>query len=981
MDGRHDLTVDHTRLLANGGGYTAMDNSATGHPNSQQLRPPYGDLCRPPGTDTSTLSAAYHSRYLASMPLSTGSSFPFLGSMFTGTLPAPPTSPFRAPSTPGVNNLRFWPPTPPPDGYGRYSMNTNLYPLFGAPSPDNGAFLTQGLVPRLGLATNPIMDHKEHSLFSHGIGLGSPLTPTSHVTSPSPYPHLIPSLERHPAYGGHMTLGNKELEDLQHDADEARLMKNHMDCIMKHDIPSSRQDRQKSKTDSRHCCEKSSDDCCKMSPSCISRDNGRSHDDLRSISKLDGKNHSRHPTNKVQPCKIEVSHSPTLKPDLLSPPIESPKSETASPCRSSKKTSVSPFSVNLSPPVTTPVTMYDSCPETRCSQCAASMKGIGIATKLNTCENKETSEPVISTTSTVESFISQKSHTSVVSTLSTTVASPVSSAINPVSTNHSRVTALNDSKQCYPKSPRCSPVINGVENGDKALSDQLLCKSSRSNSETPPAKLTNSSSASLKHVTAAVIPTAPKQTVHREIHPETNCSSSMQDLSKNNANNEQAVIVPETNIYAERQNVKVEVIESNGLPDKIPSAQSQLTSPVCATYSNKPLSKNPSTSCKVKDMIKNSCSVKQLSAERVSDISPSKSLDSDACNKTSQPNSPTVSSCVVSSVVSPTVISKSMCKSGNTPFSAIDNARKCSPFKEDLPVMKAETVSARLDCEFSQKSTSGWTKATVLPFNWQNGSGHDDQAINLTVSKKSVKPEPSETTTTQNSEISQASVKLGTESTTGSNSGVIGVCHPNPNPNPSKIKGASSVSSISNFASISVLNQPTEQATEVHIMHRSSKSSFPIVNRNATPPVSLKSTISHVTANTNIHRSLKAEKLTTKRGKLSDVDKLGHSGRATLATLAPKLSKNISFGKEVQTSHTLSAASSVSSTSIVFPATVNPCIPVGIAIAQQRQDSSAASIGKSQSSVPSSAPNVMTPNSHLAPNRVTSELQTQEIIR
>ncbi|GIX80744.1 BAH and coiled-coil domain-containing protein 1 [Caerostris extrusa] len=71
METRHDLSVDHARLLSTGGGYASMDNSATGHPNSQQLRPPYGDLCRPPGADASTLSAAYHSRYLASMPLTT----------------------------------------------------------------------------------------------------------------------------------------------------------------------------------------------------------------------------------------------------------------------------------------------------------------------------------------------------------------------------------------------------------------------------------------------------------------------------------------------------------------------------------------------------------------------------------------------------------------------------------------------------------------------------------------------------------------------------------------------------------------------------------------------------------------------------------------------------------------------------------------------------------------------------------------------
>lgn len=219
----------------------------------------------------------------------------------------------------------------------------------------------------------------DHSFFPHGIGLGTPLTPNSHVTSPSPYPHLIPSLERHPAYSGHMTLGGKELEE-----DDGRLVKSHLDCLTKHDIPSS---HPKSKQELKQCCDKA-DNCCKLS----SQESGKSLDDIRSTS---NKNNNRHLTSKVQPCKIEVSHSPTLKTDLLSPPIESPKSDLTSPSRNFKK--ISPSSLPVSEAA------YESGSQTRCSQCCASIKDVGVATKL--CASDATREPNAASDSTASSTI------------------------------------------------------------------------------------------------------------------------------------------------------------------------------------------------------------------------------------------------------------------------------------------------------------------------------------------------------------------------------------------------------------------------------------------------------------------------------------------------------------------------------------------------------------------------------------------------
>lgn len=462
-------------------------------------------------------------------------------------------------------------------------------------------------------------------------------------------------------------------------------------------------------------------------------------------------------------------------------------------------------------------------------------------------------------------------------------------------------------------------MITITDVSDKSSFDQSFCNSNKTSIESQFSKSNNA--LMVKHVTAAVIPTAPKQTVHRDIHPETNCTSvTALDSSKSIVNAEQSSYIKEQKRMCTENCVKLESIESS-VTEKAAMVSNNFSGCTNGSFSNRTINKNPSTSCKVKDMIKNTCSVKQTFVEKFQNSSPLKNAEPETKVPPNTPSPKEISSTTLSSAVNPMVASKSPNKNtGKLQYLPLDNVRKCSPFKEDMPAMKAEAVTSRLDCEFMPKTSSNWTKATVSPFNWQGSNSQDEQAINLTVSKKIVKPEPNETVAVV--ESTDINLKIPSENGTISNSGVIGVCHPNPNPIAmNKIKTPSSVSAISNYASISVLNQPAEQSTEVHILHRSSKSSFPLVNRNGTSPVPLKSTISHVTANTSIHRSLKTERLMTKRGKISEMDKISHSGRTTLATLAPKLSKSVNFGKDVQTSHTISASSSVSSTSIVFPAT------------------------------------------------------------
>lgn len=176
-----------------------------------------------------------------------------------------------------------------------------------------------------------------------------------------------------------MTLGGKELEDLHQEADDGRMVKSHLDCLMN---PSPRHDRPKSKGEGKHCCDKTLDECCKLSQEKLA-------DDVRTHSRLDAKSHGRQPTHKVQPCKIEVSHSPSLKPDMLSPPIESPKS----PNKHIKKSANAPFATD-SRTTPTSVSNYEEKVEKqtqRCSQCCANIKDV----KLNASdESAESSSPV-----------------------------------------------------------------------------------------------------------------------------------------------------------------------------------------------------------------------------------------------------------------------------------------------------------------------------------------------------------------------------------------------------------------------------------------------------------------------------------------------------------------------------------------------------------------------------------------------------------
>lgn len=378
----------------------------------------------------------------------------------------------------------------------------------------------------------------------------------------------------------------------------------------------------------------------------------------------------------------------------------------------------------------------------------------------------------------------------------------------------------------------CSPVIAVKNVSDK----QSFCKSNTNedddcesadgdnvnnynniNAEPSLCKSSNNLNVTAKHVTAAVIPTAPKQLIHRDVHPENNSSKSVNDSLKNvvmSASDSSVFVVKEQKSFCTDHCVKVELESSS---EKASPHSNNLLNSTNGSFVNRPLNKNLATSCKVKDMIKNVCNAKQVQHNSLL-----KNSENFETTKTppESPSPKTVSTCAVSLAVSPTVMSKSPSKNMvKMQYMPVENVRKCSPFKEDIPVMKNESGSNRLDCEFSQKSNNStkWTKATVSPFTYSQ----DDQAINLTVTKKTVKPEPNEmVSASESSDILQDNLIKTSENSYTPTSNVIGVCHPNPIAM-NKIKNSPTVSSVNNFSSISVLNQPaSEQSTEVHILHR-----------------------------------------------------------------------------------------------------------------------------------------------------------------
>lgn len=368
-------------------------------------------------------------------------------------------------------------------------------------------------------------------------------------------------------------------------------------------------------------------------------------------------------------------------------------------------------------------------------------------------------------------------------------------------------TTTNEDEECEEENNGDNNVNNNYSNMNTEPSS--VCKSS------------NNLNVTAKHVTAAVIPTAPKQLIHRDVHPDNNSlrNDSLKNVVVTSASDSSVFVVKEQKSFCTDHCVKVEMDSSNE------KASNSLLNSTNGSFVNRPLNKNLATSCKVKDMIKNVCNAKQVQHNSL--LKNSENFD---VTKTppESPSPKTVSTCAVSLSVSPTVMSKSPSKNVvKMQYVPVDNVRKCSPFKEDMPVMKNESGTNRLDCEFSQKNSNStkWTKATISPFTWQGNNSQDDQAMNLTVTKKVVKPEPNETVAiSESSDVLQDNLIKTSENsyTTTPTSNVIGVCHPNQNPIAiNKMKNSPTVSSVNNFSSISVLNQPaSEQSTEVHILHR-----------------------------------------------------------------------------------------------------------------------------------------------------------------
>ncbi|XP_076325164.1 uncharacterized protein LOC143233119 isoform X2 [Tachypleus tridentatus] len=133
MESRPDFSLDRSRLLAGAELTPHAFPVDAPSPHPTPLRTSLSDMSRA-GTanDPSSLSA-YHSRFLqASLPLgNNGTSYSYLSGIYNSNFPAPSTSPFRVPPT-GIIMRQFWPPTPPPDNYSRYGIGSSLYTMFPA---------------------------------------------------------------------------------------------------------------------------------------------------------------------------------------------------------------------------------------------------------------------------------------------------------------------------------------------------------------------------------------------------------------------------------------------------------------------------------------------------------------------------------------------------------------------------------------------------------------------------------------------------------------------------------------------------------------------------------------------------------------------------------------------------------------------------------------------------------------------------------
>ncbi|XP_022250916.1 uncharacterized protein LOC106467087 isoform X3 [Limulus polyphemus] len=220
MESRSDFSLERSRLLGGAGLHAAHGfpvDAPSPHPTP--LRAAFLDMNRTgAATDPASLSA-YHSRFLqATLPLgNNGTSYSYLSGIYSSNFPSQSTSTFRAPPT-GIIMRQFWPPTPPPDNYSRYAMGSSLYTMFPplVPSTDPNPYSSQGYISRLGQSPahySSLLEatHKEPTYLSPGLALASPLTLTNHVGHTTPVPSLTPALDRHPGFS-HLGLGMKGLE-------------------------------------------------------------------------------------------------------------------------------------------------------------------------------------------------------------------------------------------------------------------------------------------------------------------------------------------------------------------------------------------------------------------------------------------------------------------------------------------------------------------------------------------------------------------------------------------------------------------------------------------------------------------------------------------------------------------------------------------------------------------------------------------------
>lgn len=841
--------------------------------------------------------SSLHSRYIqASLPLGSASTCPFLGGMYAGSLPAPPSSPFRSPT----GNIRqFWPPTPPPEGYSRYGVSPAIYPIFPsvasiAPSTENGTLLNPGLNSRLGtLPTHfpHLLDsYSDPTYYSSGYGLSSSLPPTSHITSSLPLSNLTPTLDRHPSYIPLVgRVKGLNITRQATDDDDLHRVKSSTNNFMTWDTPYTSESTKLTigKTESQP----------------KSKDFSSNKDETRSAS-CKGKGESR-----VSNRKNEVKHQ--LKQAVSSGGDSNKSTSVITPSLSS----VLSDSYDLKSP--------NSKNGLECPKCVVNPSSV--------VRNANS----VDLASSGDSAVICLGHTPAVATVTRTVA---------------------------PSLPNCTTANNhlNIENGNVKPHQTIAGSVTQ-----PPTAITYVSrqlcyqSISESTVSKSVTGTSSCLSVKISGHV-TSVSSSqvvLDERNENKSSSEDAKVNIETPIWTEQKAGESDNLKDFQNTEEYQSEKSDKTPVLCTTSSN----------------VLSSYTENTPSLQNVS-------LTKDHSQHTVKV--PSNVSTIVHAHTSSNKLSNVCYK--NLKNTKLNEARKNIKEINYLPIAiqpKKEQSSA---CKIEQVKPS-------LPNNWNEprslqitcDADIEPQAINLSLPQKLPKSEPNELPNCKNSNVmklpvtekSYLPIKSLSYNELSSNS------HAKTNQLDSCIKPKKLINSHWPQTQNLVTHFESSSSCQSQVTAARSLSSVSV--RTVKSCLSKQSVVPSSTPLTNVSSLVKPTLSSTTKSSLKSATAIKISGRGVAdsnchrnsVSITPTLSASIDNTRKTTTEEGANSTNSLTTTlSIPFSGTVNSSIPIGIAIAQQRQETTL-------SPKPDEKRDISEQNNHLTSVPVSSTANLLEIVR